>query len=108
MVTQPVFYLILAMAAVTYLSRGPILATAGRLRLPPFLKHCLEAAPVAALATLTVSLVGFPGGEFAGFGANPALYAALAALGAALWLRNVLLIIGIALAAFHLFRWLIA
>ena len=107
MVTQPVFFLILAMAAVTYISRGPILAAAGRLRLPDFVRHCLEVAPAAALSTLTVSLVAYPGGELAGLGENPSIYAALVTLGVALYFRNVLLIVGIAVAAFHLFGWLL-
>ncbi|MFQ5912178.1 MAG: AzlD domain-containing protein [Nitrospinota bacterium] len=108
MVTQPVFLLILAMAAVTYLSRGPILAAAGRISLPDFIKYCLEVAPAAALATLTVSLVVYPGGELKGLTENPMIYASLVTLGAALYLRNILLILAVALAAFHLFRWILA
>ena len=108
MVTQPVLFLILAMAAVTYISRGPILAAAGRISLPDFIQHCLEVAPVAALATLTVSLVVYPGGEGKGWTENPSIYAALVTVGAALYFRNVLLILVVALVAFHLFRWILA
>ncbi|MBI2881053.1 MAG: AzlD domain-containing protein [Candidatus Tectomicrobia bacterium] len=108
MVTESVLLLSLAMAAVTYLSRGPILVMASRLPLPAFVRYCLEAAPAAALATLTVSLILYPGGQWAGLKGNPSAYAALVTLGAALYLRNILLIVGIALAAFHAFKWLLA
>ena len=107
MVAPAVFGLILGMAVVTYLTRGPILALAGRLRLPAYLRHCLEVAPSAAMATLTVSFVVYPGGNFAGVGSNPAVYAALVTLAAAYSLRNIVWVAPVGVLALNLFRWLL-
>ncbi len=107
METSAILLLILGMAGVTYLTRGPILALAGRLTLPAFVRHCLEVAPSAALATLTVSFVIYPGGVYAGVASNPAMYAALVTIVAAYYLRNIALVAPIGVIALHIFRWLI-
>ncbi|MFQ5692868.1 MAG: AzlD domain-containing protein [Nitrospinota bacterium] len=105
MVTQPVFFLILGMGVVTYVSRGPILAAAGRLRLPEFVRCCLEVVPAAALGALTVSFLLYPNGEFAGVAQNPYVYAALVALASTLFVRNPLGVVAIGVAALHVIRW---
>jgi branched-subunit amino acid transport protein len=107
MVAPSVFVLILGMAVVTYVTRGPVLALAGRLQLPQFVRSCLEVAPGAAMATLTVSFVIYPGGQFAGVTSNAAIYAALVTLGAAYYLRNIALIAPIGVIALNLFRWVL-
>lgn len=107
MVTISTLILILGMAAVTYATRGPVLSAIGRLSLPAFIRHSLEVVPGAALASLTVSFVLYPGGELVGFGANPSVYAALVTLGAALFLRNVGAVVVVGMAALHLFRWVL-
>ena len=107
MVAPSVFVLILGMAVVTYVTRGPVLALAGRLRLPQVVQGCLEVAPGAAMATLTVSFVIYPGGQFAGVTSNAAIYAALVTIGAAYYLRNIALIAPIGVIALNLFRWVL-
>lgn len=104
MVAPAVFGLILGMAAVTYLTRGPILALAGRFRLPTYIRHCLEVAPSAALAVLTISFVVYPGGDFSGVSSNPAVYAALVTLVAAYYLKNIIWVAPIGVLALNLFR----
>jgi branched-subunit amino acid transport protein len=106
LVTPSIFFLILGMAVVTYVTRGPVLALAGRLRMPAFIRCCLEVAPGAAMATLTVSFVIYPGGEFAGIGSNAAVYAVLVTLAAAYYLRNIALIAPVGVAALNFFRWI--
>ncbi len=107
MVTPTIFALIMGMAVVTYITRGPTLALAGSLRMPTFVRHCLEVAPGAAMATLTVSFVFYPGGEYAGIASNAAIYASLVTLGVAYYLRNIAVIAPIGVAALNLFRWII-
>ncbi len=104
MVSGHILSIILGMAAVTYLTRGPVLAVAGRLRMPPFVQACLEVAPVAAMATLAVSFVVYPGGEFAGVTSNPAVYAGIVSAIVAYRWRSIALTAVIGVGALNLFE----
>jgi branched-subunit amino acid transport protein len=85
------FLLILAMGAVTYLTRVvPLLALHGR-RLSPLARRFLEGFPVAVLAAFVAPLVLAPNGSLALSVHNPQLVAAIPSILVALRTKNLLL-----------------
>ena len=102
-----IFALIAGMAAVTYATRGPVLALAGRVEMPALIRHYLEMAPSVALATLGVSFILFPGGEYGGVGSNAAVYAGVVTLVVVYVRRSVLLAAAVGVGALNLFQWIL-
>ncbi len=98
--------LILGMFAVTFGVRYLLFAGAGRLRFPPRLSAALGFVPPAVLTAIIVPAVLIPDGQRidASLG-NPYLLAALAALGVALWRRDLLLTIVFGMSVFMVLKW---
>ncbi len=89
---------IIAAGMLTFAARGSFLLAAGRLeRLPPPVLELLQLIPAAALAALIAPAVLRPDGEVVLLGPRP--LAGLVALVVAIVARNVLLTIGVGLAA---------
>lgn len=88
MEAERVLVLIVAMAAVTFASRLPLLAARRRLALPPLLRAVLDQIPVAGFAVIVVPTVLAPGGELDLAVGNLRVYAALAALAVAALTRS--------------------
>ena len=102
-----IFALIGGMAAVTYATRGPVLALAGRVEMPALVRHYLEMAPSVAMATLGISFILFPGGEYGGVGSNAAVYAGFVTLVVVYVRRTVLLAAPVGVGALNLFEWML-
>lgn len=91
METGAALVLIAGMAAVTYVTRLPLfLLSARRVRLPRLLRLVLEQIPIAAFAAIVFPGVLQPGGHLKLALSNLYLYAALAAVAAALLTRRLL------------------
>ncbi len=102
-----IFALIGGMAAATYVTRGPVLALAGRIQMPAIVSHYLEMAPSVAMATLATSFILFPSGAYGGVETNPAVYAGAVTLAVVYVRRSVLLAALVGVAALNVFEWLL-
>jgi branched-subunit amino acid transport protein len=92
MATSTLLIVIVGMAVVTYATRLPLyLLTVRRYELPPLLDQILKRIPAAAFAAIVFPGVLQPGGATDLRSSNLYLYAAAAAVGAALMLRRSLL-----------------
>ena len=100
-----IILLILAMAAITYLLRLLPLLLLSRRKLPQIMVRWLSYVPVAVLATLLGPVLFLPQGEFTiQLSSNPHFWAAIPALAAAIFTRNMFLTVLIGIAATAMLR----
>ncbi len=98
-------WIVLGMAAVTFLIRYPLLGVSGKLRLSPLVVDILRFVPPAVLSAIIVPAVVFDAdGAMDLSPANPRLWGAAAALAAGLWRRDLLSPIIAGMAVFYLVR----
>lgn len=98
--------MIAGMALVTFGIRYFLFALADRIRMAPWIEASLKFIPPAVLTAITLPAVLLPGGGWQLSPANPYLVAALAAIAAGVFARNLLATIAIGLVVFFLHRFL--
>ena len=96
--------MIAGMTAVTFGIRYFLLGTAGRIRMAPWIEAALKYIPPAVLTSITLPAVLLPQGEWDLSFTNSHLVAAVAAVVAGVWTRNLLATIAIGLVAFFAYR----
>lgn len=100
--------LVLGMAGVTFLTRYPILALSGRIRLPPTFVRALRFIPPAVLTAIVVPAVLMPSGDQLRIDAgNAQLIASLIAVLVAWRTRNLLATILLGMLSMWIWRALI-
>lgn len=97
-------WLILGMAAVTFLPRYAPLALAGRIELPELLRRALNYIPVAVLTVIIVQNAVVRDGVINFSLENHSLIATAVAIAIAHWFSNLLLTVVIGLLCFGLLR----
>lgn len=95
-------WLVLGMAAATIVTRYPLLAMAGRIRVGPRLRLALSFVPPTVLAAIVAPAVLMPEGHLDLGLHNPRLIAAAAAVALSLWRRQLGLTIAGGLAVYGL------
>lgn len=98
-------WMLVGMVIVTFGIRYFLFAVADRIRLAPWLELSLRFIPPAVLTAITVPAVLLPNGEWQVSFANSYLVAALLSLAAGIVTRNLLVTIGMGLAAFFVHRY---
>lgn len=107
--SKPEFYLIAAMAIVTFLIRYPLLAISSRIKLPSQLIKGLTYLPPAILTAIVVPEVLIPtGDEILLSYTNTRLVGAIAASLVGWWTKNLLATIVVGMVVFFLWQWLLA
>ena len=96
--------LVVGMMLVTFGVRYPLLALAGRVRIPASLERALAYVPVAVLTAISVPLVLKPSGDWWLAPGNPYLVASVVAILVAAFTRNLLLTIVIGMLIFFACR----
>ena len=96
--------LILAMLAVTFVARYPVLALVGRVRVPRPLNDALQFVPVAVLSAIIVPGALRPRGDWALSWANPYLMASVVAVLVSARTKNFLATVVSGMAAFFICR----
>jgi branched-subunit amino acid transport protein len=100
--------LIVGLGVVAFFARGVFILPGSRLQLPPALDKVLRYAPAAALVAIIVPDLFRVDGTVTMALDNPRLVAGAVAFGIAAWTRNILLTIGVGMAALLVARLLIA
>ncbi len=98
------FWMIAGMTAVTFGIRYFLFALADRIRLAPWIEASLKFIPPAVLTAITIPAVLLPKGDWHFSFSNPYLVSAIVAVAAGILIRNLLVTIGIGLAAFFTYR----
>ncbi len=108
-ITPQEIILIVGMAAVTFMTRYPVMVYFGRLEMPESVMRALRFVPPAVLTAIIVPMIVMPDGEQIAITAtNPALFGGVAA-GLVAWRsHNLLLTIGAGMAIFWVWRLLFA
>lgn len=101
-----IWCVIVALAAVTFVTRNFFLVLGDAVRLPERVQHALRYAPACALTALIAPEVLTENGAWAIHVANPKLLGALAATVVMLLTRDTLATMALGMAAFFLARWL--
>lgn len=96
--------MILGMMAVTFGVRYPVLALAGRIKLPPLLERALSFVPVAVLSAISVPIMLAPQGEVWLSISNEYLIAGIVSILTAAFSRHLLLTILVGMGLFLLLR----
>ncbi|MBX2884697.1 MAG: AzlD domain-containing protein [Granulosicoccus sp.] len=99
--------LIVGMMLVTFGVRYPVLALAGKVRMPPWLLESLRYVPVAVLSAIVVPMMLAPEGDWNVSISNEYLLAGLVSIGVAALGRHVLLTIVVGMGVFLALRFLI-
>ena len=106
--SKPEFYLIAAMAIVTFLIRYPLLAMSSRIRLPSQLIRALTYLPPAILTAIVFPAVLIPTGEQILLSyTNAKLVGAIAASFVGWWTKNLLATIVVGMIVFVFWQWLL-
>lgn len=106
--TKPEFYLIAAMAMVTFLIRYPLLAISSRIKLPSQLIKALTYLPPAILTAIVVPAVLISTEDKMVLSyTNPKLVGAIAASLVGWWSKNLLATIVIGMTVFLCWQWLL-
>ncbi|WP_416674917.1 AzlD domain-containing protein [Egbenema bharatensis] len=102
------FLLISGMALVTFLIRYPIIGMSGRIKLSPQFLQVLSYVPPAVLTAIVVPAVLIPSGDqiLVDY-TNARLIGAIAAILVGFWRKNLLLTIGVGMAAFFVWQWVL-
>jgi branched-subunit amino acid transport protein len=102
------FLLISGMALVTFLIRYPIIGLSGRIKLAPQFLQLLSYVPPAVLTAIVVPAVLMPTGDqiLVGY-TNARLVGAIAAILVGFWRKNLLLTIGVGMAVFFGWQWVL-
>ena len=100
--------LILGMAAVTFAARYPVLALVSKLTLPPWLLAALKFIPPAVLTAIILPALLAPAGSLDYSLTNDYLVAGIVTATVAWHTKNLLLTLGIGMAAFWGWRLLLA
>lgn len=95
---------ILGMAVATYLTRAPLLLALARRPLPPRVRLWLRLIPVAVLPALAAPMVLTAGGRPALTWTNPQLWGALIVVALAALRVNLLVAVGLSVAAVAVLR----
>ncbi|HUX42180.1 MAG TPA: AzlD domain-containing protein [Rectinemataceae bacterium] len=99
------FLLIGGMAAITFLVRYAMFATAGRVEIPPFVSRALRYVPPAVLSAIIVPAVLLPGGKDLELSlGSPQLVGALVALIVGRLSGNILAVIVSGMGVFWLWQ----
>lgn len=96
--------LIIGMMAVTFGVRYPLLALAGKVRIPPAIERALTYVPVAVLTAISVPIVLKPSGDWWLAYNNPYLAASIVAILVAGFTRHLLLTIVLGMVTFFVWR----
>jgi branched-subunit amino acid transport protein len=89
------WFVIVAMGALTYAMRVSVIAFLGGGALPDIVRRALRFVPPAVLAAIVLPELLLPGGAITAPLANPRLAAGLVAIGVAWRTKNVFLTIGV-------------
>lgn len=101
-------WLILGMAVITFAIRYTLFAIGPRVRFTPWAERALAYVPVAVLSAIIAPAMLMPSGEGLDLSwRNAYLLGGLAAIGVALWRRNLLLTISSGMLVFFLWRWVL-
>ncbi|GAB5099398.1 AzlD domain-containing protein [Caballeronia sp. LP006] len=108
MTTSNYVLLILGMALVTYLIRAAVFVLGERLPFPPIVRTALGFVPVTVLTAIIVPMTVSPHGNGAEITwRNPQLVAAVVAVAVCAWTRRPLLTIGVSLAVFFVWQFVV-
>lgn len=99
--------LVIGMMLVTFGVRYPLLALAGRVRIPDTVERALAYVPIAVLTAISVPIVLKPSGNWWIAPDNPYLAAAIAAMLIAGFTRHLLLTIVVGMLVFFAWRTLL-
>ena len=99
--------LVIGMMLVTFGVRYPLLALAGRVRIPETVEKALAYVPVAVLTAISVPIVMKPSGAWWIAPDNPYLAASIAAILVAAFTRHLLLTIVLGMLVFFAWRLLL-